>query len=726
MIRTQKGNVFVILLAAISMVGLISYGIYNLMGGPIAGINAINQKTLAETQIIMAAELLATKAVNSTGNGDCDNDNYVELPVWRTGSGPTNGGLLPNTVGGSLVDPWGSQYGYCVWDMGGTSDDGDGSSADGDCGRSGNQLDGNNAATSGNIEANLVMAIVSAGPNRTFNSSCAAYTNGTTAVFTPGGDDVYKAFTYGEAAKLSAGGASSYLWFLKTSPSPDSTTAQVTQNIAIGSGITVNSAGAGVFGAVSADEMTTINSEASFSRGGHFVLGTNATVDSGNANCNASNIGLLRYNTTINDAQVCMLHGGASTYAWRTVGSWSDQADCDAPNGWSKVKSDYICTTRYFTAYRNTGTTVNAYSLSPTNGKAYFIFNPSSTAGNLGMLRAAYHTDGTQAELSSGNIGSTSLAMGKGAKASGLRSIALGSASTSGNAVLGVATVGPRATGTDSIALGTGATASATGSLAIGETVTASGNNCVAIGINSSCTAAGLAIGDTVSSATGVGIAIGYNVSTSAGDAIALSANGGGTANSNVDDIYVYASGRILINAASSADTTHTFQVHGPVWGPATTWTAISDARLKNVLYDYDKGLDALATITPKYFYYKEGNPFDLDTDTQHLGLIAQEVKGAFPEAVLHYDNGYMSIDPEPIFIARVNAFKDLKRLNESLENEIKLLTARIEVLEKETASLPDRPSRPAQSYIWFLPALVTLGAGGWLRHRRKNCGGKK
>src|SRR5690606_40482051 len=28
------------------------------------------------------------------------------------------GGLLPSTMGAGLSDPWGVQYGYCVWDPG--------------------------------------------------------------------------------------------------------------------------------------------------------------------------------------------------------------------------------------------------------------------------------------------------------------------------------------------------------------------------------------------------------------------------------------------------------------------------------------------------------------------------------------------------------------------------------------------------------------------------------
>ena len=34
---------------------------------------------------------------------------------------PANGGFLPTTLGLTLTDPWGSKYGYCVWDHGTTN-----------------------------------------------------------------------------------------------------------------------------------------------------------------------------------------------------------------------------------------------------------------------------------------------------------------------------------------------------------------------------------------------------------------------------------------------------------------------------------------------------------------------------------------------------------------------------------------------------------------------------
>ena len=40
---------------------------------------------------------------------------------WRedlTKPFPTGGGLIPMSIGISKKDPWGTEYGYCVWDHG--------------------------------------------------------------------------------------------------------------------------------------------------------------------------------------------------------------------------------------------------------------------------------------------------------------------------------------------------------------------------------------------------------------------------------------------------------------------------------------------------------------------------------------------------------------------------------------------------------------------------------
>ncbi len=84
-----------------------------------------------------------------------------------------------------------------------------------------------------------------------------------------------------------------------------------------------------------------------------------------------------------------------------------------------------------------------------------------------------------------------------------------------------------------------------------------------------------------------------------------------------------------------------------------------SDARLKNILGDYQNGLEALSRITPKLFTYKS-TPADSETFV-HAGFIAQNVKEAIPQAVNVQDSGYYSLDTTAILAAVVNGVNDLR-----------------------------------------------------------------
>jgi len=107
-----------------------------------------------------------------------------------------------------------------------------------------------------------------------------------------------------------------------------------------------------------------------------------------------------------------------------------------------------------------------------------------------------------------------------------------------------------------------------------------------------------------------------------------------------------------------------------------TTWINSSDVRLKDVTGEYRRGLDAIASLRPVSFFYKQDNPRGLPSNEENIGFIAQEVQEVFPEAVSEGPDGYLDFNMHPVNVALVNAVKELKAENEALREEIRQIKA--------------------------------------------------
>ena len=302
--RGEAGSVFTALLAAIALTGVIGVAAFNLLGGPISGMAGINKSTLAETQIRAIANIAVMDAANQTGGGDCDSDNVVEPMAGRDSGGTAE--YVPYALGAPVTDPWGTQYRYCVWDIGSIS-------AAAGCGVGAQRLNGTDNPYSGEAKSQTVLAVFSAGPDKTANSTCADYTNGTTAVFTKSGDDIAISYSYVEAAK-----ATIAPWSLK---SGDPNTVQTSKDIKIGANISIDAdTGLGSFGSLTTTGQIIAT--------GGLQLGTNAAGQVPDASCvNSANAGLLRYNATSDRLEVC------DGSAWVEVGSGATSTPADITTG---------------------------------------------------------------------------------------------------------------------------------------------------------------------------------------------------------------------------------------------------------------------------------------------------------------------------------------------------------------------------------------------------------
>lgn len=271
--------------------------------------------------------------------------------------------------------------------------------------------------------------------------------------------------------------------------------------------------------------------------------------------------------------------------------------------------------------------------------------------------------------------------------------------------------VGGYAHGGRSISIGSdGAESSMPYAISIGSTALASNSNSIAIGNNAGATGNGsVAIGsvsDTYPNntyATGDGaVAVGYNARAGNANAIAIG-NGvmayqPGSAAFGVDNNGNYAVGDTT-NQINLGVTAHTVYIPGKLKVDGTTTInrlsaaslatnasgviISSDRRLKNVNGKFTDGLDKIRQLNPYNFTYKKDKK-----KTPHVGIIAQELKKVFPNAVTKKEDGFLAIRQDDMFYAMINSIKQLDKIVQGLVNDLKSLVARVQHIEDKVAAL--------------------------------------
>jgi hypothetical protein len=112
------------------------------------------------------------------------------------------------------------------------------------------------------------------------------------------------------------------------------------------------------------------------------------------------------------------------------------------------------------------------------------------------------------------------------------------------------------------------------------------------------------------------------------------------------------------------------------------SWSTLSDLRLKDIQGSYSKGLSEIIALEPVVFTYKKNNHRNIPSDEINYGFIAQQVQPIFPEAIKQGTDGYLNFNIHPINVAMVNAVKELKILQDQLQQNLSKLitTLRLEV----------------------------------------------
>jgi len=93
----------------------------------------------------------------------------------------------------------------------------------------------------------------------------------------------------------------------------------------------------------------------------------------------------------------------------------------------------------------------------------------------------------------------------------------------------------------------------------------------------------------------------------------------------------------------------------------ATSFPTTSDARLKDVLADYDAGVARLSKVHPKVYRYREGNARNHSSAETHVGFLAQELLAAGLTHAVHQSepDGYYSVDSLPLLATAINAINE-------------------------------------------------------------------
>jgi hypothetical protein len=113
--------------------------------------------------------------------------------------------------------------------------------------------------------------------------------------------------------------------------------------------------------------------------------------------------------------------------------------------------------------------------------------------------------------------------------------------------------------------------------------------------------------------------------------------------------------------------------------GNTTTFTTVSDQRLKKNIVDNTDGLDKINLICVRNFEYRL--PEEVDAELKpadavirsgvQLGVIAQELQTVLPECVKTESTGVMSVNTDNLIWYAINAIKELKAEVDSLKSQL-------------------------------------------------------
>lgn len=315
-----------------------------------------------------------------------------------------------------------------------------------------------------------------------------------------------------------------------------------------------------------------------------------------------------------------------------------------------------------------------------------------------------YATANGKATIASGNLsfssGSQTTASGENSFTANSSTIASGNSSTA----MGLLTI---ASGSNATAMGISTTAQGSGAVAMGNQTLAKSYSSLAIGrfnddfgVTSAlwnATDPLFMIGNGTSAAapnnafvvlkngnTGIGINNPrIKLQIGGGTDASLADNSGFLMIGDVNGGNIVFDGNEIIARNNGANSTLFLQNSGgalETGGAAAkpgggSWTATSDARLKQNVLPYKDGLQQLLKINPVVYQYNQLSGYD--TEKKYIGVLAQQVKEVAPYMVgtfLKDETEYYSVDNTAMTYMLINAVKEQQQQIEVLTNTVNSL----------------------------------------------------
>jgi len=141
-------------------------------------------------------------------------------------------------------------------------------------------------------------------------------------------------------------------------------------------------------------------------------------------------------------------------------------------------------------------------------------------------------------------------------------------------------------------------------------------------------------------------------------------------ATANATRLVITSTGAVGINTTSPDNN---LSVNGSADKPGGgSWGTFSDRRLKNLDGSFSSGLSEVLKINPVKYRYKDDNGMGIRDRDEHIGVVAQEIQKAIPEAVTENSKGYLLVNNDPILWAMLNAIKEQQGMIEQQKETIR------------------------------------------------------
>lgn len=119
----------------------------------------------------------------------------------------------------------------------------------------------------------------------------------------------------------------------------------------------------------------------------------------------------------------------------------------------------------------------------------------------------------------------------------------------------------------------------------------------------------------------------------------------------------------------------------------SSTWTVISDERLKSNIKPYTEGLEQVMKINPVKYHYNSESGFD--TKNEYIGVVAQQIEKIAPYMVGKFKRDFdkkefLNVNNGAMTYMLINAVKELKADADTKEATIKNQQAQIDLLQNQ------------------------------------------